>query len=156
AVGRNAVTGGRRTTSSRSPMRTPIVTLEWPPLSSSVSTGPSSTPSTFFTIQARSASGSASDIERFAQLALQNLAAAVSRELFVDQPHVCRHLERRETSTYVTADIVFVHGGSISDANDRADLFAKSVVRDADDGRLGDVGVLVKCRFDFGGVDVLA
>src|SRR4051812_23644336 len=89
AEGRNAPTGGRRTTSSVSPTVTAIVRVDAPPLMTSCVSGPS-TP-TWSRSQAPRAGSSRSDMLR-AQFALENLAAGVAGQLVVDNPeHLGRH-----------------------------------------------------------------
>src|SRR5580765_3134845 len=153
ADGRNAPTGGRRTTSSVSPTVTAIVRLDAPPLMTSCRSAPS-TP-TLSRSQALRAASSRSDMLR-AQFPFEDLAAGVAGQLLVDDPHVCRHLEPGQPCGDVFAHLLFGDLDAVADTHHCTHLLAEAVVRNADDRGLGDVGMLVQRRFDFGGIDVLA
>src|SRR6201999_1144982 len=74
----------------------------------------------------------------------------------LDQPYRPRVLVGGHPGLDVVAQLVDGRCGACLESDRGADLFAKGVVRDADDGGLGHVRVLVEHLFDLARVDVVA
>src|SRR4051812_30956827 len=104
----------------------------------------------------RDGGGERSLEQRLAELALEDLAAGVAGQLLVHEPDLHRDLERGEASADVVLHVGLRERRAVAHADDGTDLLAETIVRDADDRGLGDVGVLVERGFDLGRVDVLA
>src|SRR5256885_1661357 len=90
------------------------------------------------------------------EVALEDLAGRVPRERIGPEPHADRDFEPGQPLGYERTELVFASVCPGLELHNGPDLLAEYLVGDADDGGVGDRGMLVQRRLDLDAVDVLA
>ena len=94
--------------------------------------------------------------QRLAEVAFEELAACVSRQRLPEDPDPLRDLELGQRRAQEFAKPVLSERCPVSEHDGCTDEFAKTVIRYAEHGCLGNCVMLVDRRLDLAAVDILA